>query len=82
MTKMKILLVIKTNDDKFEIKLYNQDMTFLIDTNESFDDLYTLNFYLQALQKKYNFYETLLVMHNIPQNKVELFKYNGEIFLE
>ena len=79
---MKILLLIKTNDNKFEIKLYNQDMTLLTDTKESFDDLYTLNFYLQALQKKYNFFETLVIMHDIPKNKVELFKYNGEIFLE
>jgi hypothetical protein len=79
---MKIFLLLKTRDDKFEIKLYNQDMTFLTDTEESFDDLYTLNFYLQALQKKYNFYETLIIMHDIPQNKVKLFKFNGEIFLE
>jgi hypothetical protein len=79
---MKILLMLKTRDDKFEIKLYNQDMTFLPDIKESFDDLYTMNFYLQALQKKYNFYETLIIKHDIPQNKVELFKYNGEIFLE
>ena len=79
---MKILLLLKINDNKFEIKLYNQDMTLLTDTKESFDDLYTLNFYLQALQKKYNFFETLAIMHDIPKNKVELFKYNGEIFLE
>ena len=79
---MKILLLLKINDHKFEIKLYNQDMTLLTDTKESFDDLYTLNFYLQALQKKYNFFETLVIMHDIPKNKVELFKYNGEIFLE
>ena len=79
---MKILLLLKINDNKFEIKLYNQDMTLLTDTKESFDDLYTLNFYLQALQKKYNFFETLVIMHDIPKNKVELFKYNGEIFLE
>ena len=82
MTTMKILLLLKINDNKFEIKLYNQDMTLLTDTKESFDDLYTLNFYLQALQKKYNFFETLVIMHDIPKNKVELFKYNGEIFLE
>ena len=79
---MKILLLLKINDNKFEIKLYNQDMTLLTDTKESFDDLYTLNFYLQALQKKYNFFETLVVMHDMSKNKVELFKYNGEIFLE
>lgn len=79
---MKILKVLKTQDHKFEINLYNEDLINLINVNESFDDLYTLNFYLQALQKKYNFYETLIIIHDIPKNKVDLFKNKGEIFLE
>ena len=78
---MKILKLIKTQDHKFEINLYNEDLTKL-DVKEIFDDLYTLNFYLQALQKKYNFYETLIIIHDIVKNKVDLFKNNGEIFLE
>ncbi len=79
---MKILKVLKTHDSKFEINLYNEDLTNLINVQEIFDDLYTLNFYMQALQKKYNFYETLIIIHDIVKNKVDLFKYNGEIFLE
>ena len=79
---MKILKVLKTLDHKFEINLYNEDLTNLINVKEIFDDLYTLNFYLQALQKKYNFYETLIIIHDITKNKVDLFKNNGEIFLE
>ena len=79
---MKILEVIKTQDHKFEINLYNEDLINLINVNEIFDDLYTLNFYMQALQKKYNFYETLIIIHDIVKNKVDLFKDNGEIFLE
>jgi len=79
---MKILKVLKTQDHKFEINLYNEDLINLINVNESFDDLYTLNFYLQALQKKYNFYETLIIIHDILKNKVDLFKNKGEIFLE
>ena len=79
---MKILKLIKTQDHKFEINLYNEDLINLINVNEIFDDLYTLNFYLQALQKKYNFYETLIIIHDIVKNKVDLFKNNGEIFLE
>ncbi len=78
---MKILKVLKTNDHKFEINLYNEDLTNL-NTKEIFDDLYTLNFYLQALQKKYNFYETLVIIHDKVKNEVNLFKNNGEIFLE
>ena len=78
---MKILKLIKTQDHKFEINLYNEDLTNL-NVKEIFDDLYTLNFYLQAFQKKYNFYETLIVLHDKIKNEVDLFKSNGEIFLE
>ena len=79
---MKILKVVKNNDQKYEINIYNNDMSTLTDTNELFDDLYTLNFYLQALQQKYNFSETLIIIHDIVKNKVDIFKANGEIFLE
>jgi hypothetical protein len=78
---MKILKVVKTQDHKFEINLYNEDLTNL-NIKETFDDLYTLNFYLQAMQKKYNFYETLIILHDKVKNKVDLYKSNGEIFLE
>ena len=78
---MKILKVVKTQDHKFEINLYNENLTSL-NINEIFDDLHTLNFYLQVLQKKYNFYETLIIIHDKVKNEVNLFKSNGEIFLE
>ena len=78
---MKILKVVKTRDHKFEINLYNENLTSL-NIKEIFDDLHTLNFYLQALQKKYNFYETLIIIHDLVKNKVDLIKINGEIFLE
>ena len=77
---MKILKVLKTHDNKYEINLYNEDLTNVINVQEIFDDLYSLNFYMQALQKKYNFYETLIIIHDIVRNKVDLFKNNGEIF--
>lgn len=79
---MKILKVLKNHDQKYEINTYNDDMTILTSVKEIFDDLYTLNFYLQALQKKYNFYETLIIIHDLVKNKVDLIKINGEIFLE
>ena len=79
---MKILKVLKNHDQKYEINTYNDDMTTLTIVKEIFDDLYTLNFYLQALQKKYNFYDTLIIIHDLVKNKVDLIKINGEIFLE
>jgi hypothetical protein len=41
-----------------------------------------LNFYLQSMQKKLNFYESLLIIHDKFNNKIELIKNNGEIFIE
>jgi hypothetical protein len=79
---MKILKVLKNHDQRYEINIYNDDMTTLTSVNDIFDDLYTLNFYLQASQKKYNFYETLIIIHDLVKNKVDLIKINGEIFLE
>lgn len=79
---MKILKVLKNHDQKYEINIYNDDMTTLTSVNDIFDDLYTLNFYLQASQKKFNFYETLIIIHDLVKNKVDLIKINGEIFLE
>jgi len=79
---MKILKVVKNYDQKYEISIFNDDMSNLTDIDELFDDLYTLNFYLQALQQKNNFYETLIIIHDIVKNKVDIFKANGEIFLD
>ncbi|HEY8139913.1 MAG TPA: hypothetical protein VIE86_02395 [Nitrososphaera sp.] len=38
--------------------------------SESFSDLFTLNFHLQALVKKYNIKKGLLVVHDKDKNKV------------
>jgi hypothetical protein len=38
--------------------------------SESFSDLFTLNFHLQALVKKYNIKKGLLVVHDKDENKV------------
>jgi hypothetical protein len=34
------------------------------------------------LQKKNNFYEILIIIHDKVKNEVNLFKSNGDIFLE
>ena len=38
--------------------------------SESFSDLFTLNFHLQALVKKHNIKKGLLVVHDKDENKV------------
>jgi hypothetical protein len=78
---MEIIKILKIKENKYEVILLNKDLIELCD-KETFQDLYTLNFYLQSMQKKLNFYESLVIIHDKYNNKVELLKNNGEIFIE
>lgn len=78
---MKIIKLLKTPENKYEVILFNKDLTEL-SAKETFEDLYTLNFYLQSMQKKLNFHESLIIIHDKFNNTVELVKNNGEIFIE
>ncbi len=78
---MKIIKLLKTQENKYEVILFNKDLTEL-SAKETFDDLYTVNFYLQSMQKKLNFHENLIIIHDKFNNTVELVKNNGEIFIE
>ena len=78
---MQIIKLIKTKENKYEVILFNKDLIELYD-KETFEDLYTLNFYLQSMQKKSNFYESLVIIHDKFNNNVELLKNNGEIYIE
>jgi hypothetical protein len=78
---MQIIKLLKTNEKKYEVILLNKDLIELCD-KETFQDMYTLNFYLQSMQKKLNFYECLVIIHDKYNNNVELIKNNGEIFIE
>ncbi len=78
---MQIIKLLKTNENNYEVILLNKDLIELCD-KETFQDLYTLNFYLQSIQKKLNFYECLVIIHDKYNNNVELIKNKGEIFIE
>ena len=78
---MKIIKLLKTKENKYEVLLFNEDLTEL-SAKETLEDLYTLNFYLQSMQKKLNFYESLIIIHDKFNNTVELVKNHGEIFIE
>ena len=78
---MKIIKLIKTTENLYEVIIFNTDLTVLC-PKESFEDIYTLNFYLQSMQKKLNFYNSLIVLHDKFNNTVEILKNNGEIFVE
>jgi hypothetical protein len=46
------------------------DSNLCVMESESFSDLFTLNFHLQALVKKYKIKKGLLVVHDRDENKV------------
>ena len=58
---MQIIKLIKTKENKYEVILLNKDLIELYD-KETFEDLYTLNFYLQSMQKKSNFYDYFIYL--------------------
>ena len=78
---MKIIKLLKTQENKYEVILFNIDLTEL-SPKETFEDLYTVNFYLQSMQKKLKFHESLIIIHDKFNNTVQLVKNKGEIFIE
>lgn len=57
-------------EKKTTLILYDMDLTVL--EEESFDDVSSLNFFLQTLPRKYDIKRTLLVVHDERRNKVYL----------
>jgi hypothetical protein len=61
---------ITKKDGDLSFKLYDQDLNLL--ENESFSDVFSLNFFLQTLPRKYGIERTLLIIHNKRLNKVDM----------
>ena len=57
-------------DDKVNLTLYDDKLNLL--ESQSFEDIYTLNFYLQTLPRKYNIKKGLLVVHSKNENSVDM----------
>jgi hypothetical protein len=57
-------------ENKTILVLYDIDLNVL--EEESFDDVSSLNFFLQTLPRKYDIKRTLLVVHDERRNKVYL----------
>jgi hypothetical protein len=65
-----ILKITKLTDNKVNLTLYDDKLNSL--ESQSFEDIYTLNFYLQTLPRKYNIKKGLLVVHNKNENSVDM----------
>ncbi|NOJ28364.1 MAG: hypothetical protein DA330_10175 [Nitrososphaera sp.] len=61
---------VEKSADSVSFSLYDENLKLL--ESESFADLYTLNFHLQTLAKKYGLQKSLLVIHDIQANKVTM----------
>jgi hypothetical protein len=63
---MNIAMITKTRE-RIDLKLYDENLKNL--TNEIFDDIYTLNFFLQTIPKTFGQDKTLLIFNNLERTK-------------
>jgi hypothetical protein len=61
---------IQKKENKMILVLYDIDLNVLVE--EFFDDVSSLNFFLQTLPRKYDIKRTLLVVHDERRNRVYL----------
>lgn len=62
--------LIEKSSDRLKLSLYSESLAII--ESESFDDLYTLNFYLQTLAKKREIEKGLLVVHDKDRNTIKM----------
>jgi hypothetical protein len=67
---MNIALVTK-NKENVKLKLFDEYLKEIIE--EEFQDIFTLNFYLQTIPKKYNIIKTLIIFFDL-----EKLNYNAD----
>ena len=63
---MNIAMITKTRE-RIDLRLYDENLKNL--TNEIFDDIYTLNFFLQTIPKTFGQDKTLLIFNNLERTK-------------
>lgn len=59
---MNIAMITKTRE-RIDLKLYDENLKIL--TNEIFEDIYTLNFFLQTIPKTFGQDKTLLIFNDL-----------------
>ena len=59
-------MITKTKE-RIDLKLYDENLKNL--TNEIFEDIYTLNFFLQTIPKTFGQDKTLLIFNNLERTK-------------
>ncbi len=66
---MHIIKIEKSNEG-VKLNLYESDLTLL--QSDSFEDVFTTNFYMQALLRRHNIKKVLLIVHDKNKNSLEM----------
>ncbi|MGI0037395.1 MAG: hypothetical protein ACRD99_03460 [Nitrososphaera sp.] len=74
---MNIAFIVKSRTNGMKLSIYDENLSLL--ESETFSDLYTLNFHLQTLAKKYKISKGLMVVHDVDKNKVDLAIAEGDV---
>ena len=67
---MYITLIEKSAEGGLKLSIYSEGLALV--ESDSFNDSYTLNFYLQALARRHAIEKSLLVVHDKDRNAVVL----------
>jgi hypothetical protein len=76
---MNIAMITKTRE-RINLKLYDENLKNL--TNEIFEDIYTLNFFLQTIPKTFGQAKTLLIFNDLEKTSSVLDLSDKDINLE
>ena len=67
---MYVITLIEKSSAGLKLSVYSESLALV--ESDSFNDSYTLNFYLQALARRHGIHKSLLVIHDKDRNAVEL----------
>jgi hypothetical protein len=64
------ITLIEKSSAGLKLSVYSESLALV--ESDRFNDLYTLNFYLQALARRHGIHKSLLVVHDKDRNAVDL----------
>ena len=67
---MYVITLIEKSSAGLKLSVYSESLALV--ESDSFNDSYTLNFYLQALARRHGIHKSLLVIHDKDRNAVDL----------
>ena len=67
---MYVITLIEKSSAGLKLSVYSESLALV--ESDSFNDSYSLNFYLQALARRHGIHKSLLVIHDKDRNAVDL----------